>query len=200
MQRVISILKWLFRAWPVLVPAIFAIFHIVVNLHLAIDLHATNKVISLSLQIVGGVLVLYSIDSNIGIVNNQSLFTLFRSWLRSFPLIKRSFVINAEPGSFKITGHPAKIRIGGPGKSTDEHIAYLQKQIEWLKEDLNDEVNHLKNLISGVEQQSSKEISLIRSSVGVVEHKINELSVGGIGLQVFGVLLMIHGAVASYFA
>ena len=98
---------------------------------------------SLSLQIVGGIIILYSIDSNIGVVNNQSLFTMLKSWLRSFPLIKRSFVINADPGSMKITGHPAKIRVGGPGKSIKEHIKYLQEQIEWLKEDLNDEVKHL---------------------------------------------------------
>jgi hypothetical protein len=200
MQKIVSIIKWLFRAWPVLVPAILAIFHIVVSSYWAIDLRAANKVISLILQIFGGVLVLYSIDSNIGIVNNQSLFTLFNSWLKSFPLIKRSFVVNVEPGSLKLTGYPPKIRVGGPGKSMEERVEYLQQQIEWLKEDLNDEVKHLKNLISGVEQRSSKEISLLGNSVGVVENKISELSVGGIGLQVFGVLLVIHGAVASYYA
>ena len=200
MARIISVIKWLSRAWPVLVPAILAVFHVTVSINCATGLSEANKIISLSLQIVGGILVLYSIDSNIGVVDNKSLYTMLRSWLESFPLIKKSCVIHAEPGSMKLTGHPATIRVGGPGKCTEEHLKYLQQQIEWLKEDLSKEVKYVKELISGIEQCSSKEISAIHKSIGVVEHKISELSVGGIGLQVFGVLLMIHGAIAGYYA
>lgn len=193
-------IKWFLRTWPVLVPGLLCAAHIAVSAICSIDISDTNKIISLVLQIVGGLLILYSIDSNIGVVNNNSLFTLFTSWLKSFPLIKRSYTLHADSVSIKTTVHAAKIRLGGPGRTTEERIEYLQKQIKWLKDDLNEEVKRLKGLVAGVEQRTNNEIANIRTAIGSVDQKITAISVGGIGWQVFGVLLMIHGAVASYYA
>jgi len=100
----------------------------------------------------------------------------------------------------KLTGHSPKVRVGGPGKTVEEHIQYLQNQIDWLKEDLNDEVKHIKDLLHSAEHRANKEMAEIRTSIGSVNQIIKEVSIGGIGWQVFGVLLMIHGAVASYLA
>jgi len=186
--------------WPVLLPAAFAGLHYIVYTNISIDLSHANKVISLVLQLVGGILVLYSIDSNLGIMNNTSLLSLFLSYIKSFPLIKRSYTLKADSGTMKMTSHPAKLRVGGPTNTIDEKIDYLQNQITWLKEDLNDEVKSLRGMVHSVEKRANTSISEIRGSIGSIDRKVKELSAGGIKTQIFGVLLMIHGSVSSYYA
>jgi hypothetical protein len=200
MAKLILLIKWLFKMWPVFLPAAFAGLHYIVYTTISSDLSHANKVISLVLQLVGGILVLYSIDSNLGIMNNTSLLSLFLSYIKNFPLIKRSYTLKADSGTIKMTGHIAKLRVGGPTITIDEKIDHLQKQITWLKEDLNDEVKGLKGMVHSVEKKANASISEIRSSIGSIDRKVQELSAGGIKTQIFGVLLMIHGSVSSYYA
>ena len=186
--------------WPVLLPAAFAGLHYLIGMKVSIDLSHANKAISLILQLVGGILILYTIDSNLGIMNETSLFSLFLSYIKSFPLIKRSFTLKIDPATMEITGHPVKLRDGGPTNTIDEKIDYLQKQITWLKEDLNDEVKNIKGMVHSVEKKANILISEIRGSIGSIDRKVKELSASGIKTQIFGVLLMIHGSVSSYYA
>lgn len=185
--------------WPVLVPFALAFVHYSLASNTSSDWSSENKLIALVLQIVGGVLVLYSIDSNLGITNDTSLFGIFLGYMKRFPLLKRSYVLNVNPAHHKITGHPAKIRVGGQQSTIEEKVAYLQQQIDWLKEDLGDEVKHLKVMMAAAEAKSKEQIVEIRKGVGNVEHKLTELSSGGIQTQIFGVLLMVHGAAAGYY-
>ena len=186
--------------WPVLLPAVFAGFHYLVGIQVSIDLSHANKVISLVLQLVGGILILCSIDSNLGIMNDTSLLSLFLSYIKSFPFINRSVTLKIDPAVMKMTGHPVKLRFGGPTNTIEEKINYLQKQLTWLKEDLNDEVKNLTGMVHSVDQRANTSISKIRGSIGSIDRKVKELSAGGIKTQIFGVLLMIHGSVSSYYA
>lgn len=186
--------------WPVLVPFALAFVHYALASNTESDWSSENRAIALVLQIVGGILVLYSIDSNLGITKDTSLFGMFWGYMKRFPLIKRSYTLNVNSAHHKMTVHPAKLRVGGPQSTIEEKVAYLQQQIDWLKEDLGDEVKHLKGMVAAAEAKSSEQISELRKSVGSVERKVTELSAGGIQTQIFGVLLMVHGAVAGYYA
>ena len=200
MSKFISLIRWFAGMWPVLVPAAFAVIHYLLATNPAVAWSNENKVVSLALQIVGGVLVLYSIDSNLGIANNTSLFAIFVGYLKRFPLIKRSYTLNVDSAQMKVTVHPVKMRVGGPTNTTEEKIKYLQQQIDWLKEDLRDEVQDLKKMLAQAEERSGGAIAEVRENVGSVDRKITGLSTGGIKTQIFGVLLMIHGSLASYYA
>ncbi len=68
------------------------------------------------------------------------------------------------------------------------------------QEDLNDEVKNLKGMVHSVEKRANTSISEIRGSIGSIDRKVQELSAGGIKTQIFGVLLMIHGSLSSYYA
>jgi len=90
--------------------------------------------------------------------------------------------------------------VGGPGRTTEERIKYLQTQIDWLKDDCNEEVKNLKGLIARLKQRMNNELPEIRTAIGSADRKITEISVGGISRQVFGVLLMIYSAGVDCFA
>jgi hypothetical protein len=84
-------------------------------------------------QLVGGLLILYSIDSNIGVIKQKSLLSILTSYFKEFPLIKRSVVIDAQCAVIAVSGGKAKITVGRNPQSVDEKIEYLQEQINELK-------------------------------------------------------------------
>jgi hypothetical protein len=174
------------------------------GLNSSIDMKEINKVVSLVFQIIGGFLILNSIDSNIGVVKNNSLFTLFTSWIKSWikssPFRQESNTSLIPTGYFHLNGYAPTFSTDGPGNTTEECIEYLQRQINLLKDKLEEEINNLKKQIGALEQRMNNEISKNRSAIGNVDQKITEIFVGDVEFQIFGVYLMIHGAVASYFA
>jgi len=200
MTKIILLIKWLVRAWPVLISAILGYSHYYVVLNCSVDVVGVNKTIALFLQVVGGLLIIYSIDSNIGIVTNKSLFSYVKNWLASIPLFEKSVNIQANKADLSITVYPTKVRTGNSTETLEGKIKYLQQQIEWLKEDLNDEVKRLKEIHSNSETRLSKEVSRLYGKVGVIDTKINKVSLGGVKIQLFGILLMVHGSISSYFA
>ena len=186
--------------WPVLMPALLAILHYFGFQYISVDWSEINRIIPPVFQIVGGILVLYSIDSNLGVAKDTSLYAIFMNYLKNFPLIKRHYTLDVHSATHKLTGHPPKIRLGGPTNTIEEKIAHLQSQIGWLKEDLDDEIGNVKKIIQSAEERANKSISEIKQKIGVVESKVTELSIGGLKTQLFGVLLMIYGSVVSYYA
>lgn len=83
------------------------------------------------MQLVGGLLVLYSIDSNIKILRNQNLFHLIKKWAKEFPFIKRKPIElkggncyqqnNASTGSIRTYKKP---------EALEEKVGCLTKEIE----------------------------------------------------------------------
>lgn len=159
-----------------------------------------NKRVSFFLQIIGGLLILFSIDSNIGIIKEKTLFSIFANYLREFPLIKRSVVIKLQGTANVTIGTEAKITVVRNPKNIEEKIEYLQEQINVVKRDLEQTQKELNEKIN----RQSKEIIIqnqeVKSVLRNFESKMDKVSVGGIKAQLFGVLLMLYGAIAGYMA
>ena len=200
MTRIILLIKWLVRAWPVLISIALAYSHYYVLLKCNVNVAELNKTIALFLQVIGGLLIIYSIDSNIGIVTNKSLFSYVKNWIVSIPLFSKSITLQVDSAKHTITGHPVKLRVGSSTETLEGKVEYIQQQIEWLKEDLNDEVKHLKDIHNNSEKRLNEEITKLHGKVGVIDTKMNKVSLGGVKIQFFGILLMVHGSISSYFA
>ena len=205
MERLI---KWFFRAWPVLWLIPLATGHyLLINLpcfsssFLCVNNAEVNKLISLILQILGGILILHSIDSNISLFKNKTIFSLIIGWFKAFPFIKREPIrIQAGVGEIKYEAHPAKIRLGRSSETLEEKIENLEQKISWLKEDLDDETKYLKSQIQNIYEHSSDKIAVISKQNNDVNSKLEKVAVGGIKYQVLGVLLLVYGSVISYVA
>lgn len=186
--------------WPVLIPATFATIHYLGYIHSSLDWVEINKIIPPVFQVIGGILILYSIDSNLGIAKNTSLYLVFTNYMRSFPLIKKHHSLEVDSTTHNFTGFPPKVRISGSTNTLEEKVTYIQKQIDWLKEDLEDELKFINTKMAKSEDKTDGTINEIKMQLGSVETKVTDLSIGGLKTQIFGVLLMIHGAAVSYYA
>ena len=152
------------------------------------------------MQLVGGLLILYSIDSNIGVIKQKSLFALLTNYIKEFPFIKRSLVLEAQCAAFGTSFGKAKISATRNPTSVDEKIAYLQEQIDGLRCELEQESKELNEKIDLHAKKMGEQIQDAKAALQNLELKMDEVSTGGIKIQLFGVLLMVYGAIAGYVA
>ena len=64
---------WLVRAWPVFALVPVAACHAFALRAAPADPVFVNKLVGMSLQVIGGLLVLYSVNDNLGLFRSQSL-------------------------------------------------------------------------------------------------------------------------------
>lgn len=200
MNTILRLFKWSWRAWPVLVLIVLIFFHLLLVNFLCLNASTINKTISLISQLVGGLLILYTVDSNIGIINKKNLFSIFANYLREFPLIKRSVVIEAHGISMGTSAYKARVTVGRNPKSIEEKIEFLQEQINEVKRDIEQESRDINEKIDRYSKEMNIKIQETKSTILNIETKMEEVSIGGIKAQFFGVLLMIYGSISGYVA
>jgi type I site-specific restriction endonuclease len=92
----------------------------------------------------------------------------------------------------------ARISVKRNPKTVDEQLNYLQEQIDDTRRDLREEISDLDRKFQERSKAIDEKIGLLLASLKQVESNVAEVSVGGIEFQVFGVLLVIYGAIAGY--
>jgi hypothetical protein len=200
MSTILRLIKWSWRAWPVIILLILLFFHLSLIHYFCLNAGTTNKSIALISQITGGLLVLYSIDSNIGVLKGKSLFEMFTNYLREFPLTRRSVVIEAQAGSYGISGAKARPKVARKPKSIEEQLEYLQEQINEVRRDFEQETKELNQKIDAYSKEMNTKIETTQTVLRTIESKMDEVSIGGIKVQLFGVLLLIYGSISDYVA
>lgn len=189
---------WVWRSWPVIVVGVLVTIHVAVVNYYLCNIASINKSISLLLQICGGLLILYSIDSNIWVIKKNNLFGLFVKYIKEFPLKIKPSTSNVHV--------PANAQ---NSVSIDKKVILNHKNIDEKLKCLQNEVNELKNVIERQRKYLSDKIdkihrdlnnSVAETNVGLLEIKsqVAEVSIGGIKVQLFGVLLMVYGSIVGY--
>tara|TARA_R110002012_G_C11407190_1_gene586524 strand:+ start:65 stop:673 length:609 start_codon:yes stop_codon:yes gene_type:complete len=193
--------KWIFRAWPFLVTALIIITHQYTSTlpcyfqWLCFSNQVIDKYLSFALNISGGLLVIYSIDSNLGLFKKGNLYTLFAKWVKSFPLVKgEPLSIVAEPGKYTVTAHPARIELTKPPESIEELYRYTQEQVSLLRKDLKNERRSRDEALGKMANEWSTKHSAINKNVTEINDLLKAVAIGGIKLQIFGVLLVTYGS------
>jgi hypothetical protein len=197
-ETILHLFRWFWRAWPVLILGPLFYVHLLLLSTFSESAININKIISLICQVVGGIIILYTIDSNIDILKHKSLFSLAANYLKEFPLIKRHVKLEVQGGLHGTSSVKAKISVVKKPESIEERIAYLQEQINDLKLDLEQKSKELSEKIDGLSYKMSSQTEEIKSGLQILESKIVEISTGGITVQLFGVLLMVYGAIAGF--
>ncbi len=195
-----KLLIWLWRAWPILslFPVIF--IHALLIHYFCLNASTTNKIFSYGSQIAGGLLILYSIDSNIGVIKGKTLIEVLVNYIKECPLKKLPLQVEVHDGVNVVAGGKAKVAYCRNPKTIDAKIEYLQEQIKNVKRDLEQESKDLHNKIDLQAKNMGIEIQKTKSTLQTIESRMEKVYVGGIKGQLFGVLLIVYGAFSGYFA
>lgn len=193
--------SWLFKIWFILVSVILALAHILLLFMLPEFTKVINKNVSLVFQLSGGLLVLCSINSDLNIADNKSIKSFFKDWLETFPLKAKKQTFNVVPGAVGIgSASPVELKTGKHIETIEQRLEFLQEQINEIEKDCNKNHTSLKKQILRTQNYLDEKISKNETKAKEIDVKIKEISVGGFGQQIFGVITIIHGSLASYFS
>lgn len=201
-----KLLIWAFRLWPLW--AMLAMLAIIGIQCLFLNYFPCShvlkyKIIAFYSQIIGGIIVLISINSNISVINKStlmrtiwSLFATFRSERPIFNLPTISISANIIEGNDNVSSYCG---VSINPQNNDEQIAYFLEQLSIIKttidknlQDTNIKINELNDKLDG-------KIINTESNLRVLSSKLSDIATGGLRLQLFGILLMVNGAIASFF-
>ncbi len=197
MNRALQFGKWILRPWPLLATAIVAIVHYEFYLHLQHPSEVINKVISATLQVVGGLIVLYSINEDIGTFKHGNLLSMGTRWLKDFPLFRRSVTIHvASIASVGAVG-TSTVRVVLKPKNIEERLDQLEMRIEENRQLVLSTEKTLKEKNDTVRVELENATSTNASELRTLRELLGDSMVGSIGVQLFGVLLLVYGAVLN---
>lgn len=192
--------RWCARAWPFWV-AVFVIgTH--QGLWAAFPQQSTdiNKAFSIGLQIVGGLLVLHSIDSTLGMLRGESIPRIIAHWFRSCPIWSKPQKIEGSGVASVGFVSSANLRVKNQASSLSQRVSELERQMDEVYQDIARREQALKELVSEVKEELSKRVGQSEVAIRDVKEKIDNTALGSIKQQIFGVVIAIYGAGISYFS
>lgn len=178
---------------------IWCMHYLLLNIFL-LDASLINKSVALLSQIVGGILIMLSINSNIDTLKQESLYILFNKYLKTYPLFKQVEIINVTPAKFTSTTKTVQVNLVRHPKNIEEEIEYLQEQINTLRQDCEQQHQMLNKSVQYQFRDINTQILENNVSVQDLQNKIEKVLIGNIKQQLFGLLLIVYGATANTFS
>jgi hypothetical protein len=195
MNKFNQIIRWLLKAWPLLVVVTIGLVHYLIYFQFYKNAEYTNKIVGAVLQLIGGIIVLYSINDNMGLIKRETLWSAVVSWAKSSPLFKKSVTININgvesPDSF--VGN-VTVTVKRRGNTINEKIEALEKEVAECRKLIIVQENVFNEKISNIQANLDSSISQNNREIQNVKKLLDDSVVGSIKLQIFGVLLVIYGA------
>jgi hypothetical protein len=200
MRSLSALLSWLFRAWPALALVPIAFVHSGAHQFFHADPVLVNKITGTVLQVVGGLIVLHSVNTNLGLFREQHFGRIIIGWFRSFPLFRKSVAVSVSgSGSIAISGS-ARISVRHATNTVEEKIAELERQLDEFRQHVNEDFQAVNARIAQVHIDLSKAVATNAATLNQLSSRLELATVGGFKQQAFGVLLAMYGAVTSVFA
>jgi len=159
-----------------------------------------NKVTGTVLQVVGGLIVLYSVNANLGLFRGQHFVSIIGGWFKSFPLFRKSVTINVTGSGGVALGGSARISVRRATNTIEEKVAELERQLDEFRQHVNEDIQAVNARVAKVHTELSTAVATNTATLNQLSSRLELATVGGFKQQAFGVLLALYGAVTSVFA
>lgn len=200
MRSLSSLMFWFLRAWPVLAFVPISCVHAGAHQLFPDDTIIVNKIIGTMLQVVGGLLILYSVNANLSLFRDKYLGSIVMGWIKSFPLFRKSVTVSLSGSSSVATSGNVRISVRRGANTVEEKIAELERQLDEFRQHINEDIQAINARIEQVHTELSKADTTNTAILSHLSSKLELATVGGFKQQVFGVFLAVYGAVTSVFA
>lgn len=155
----------------------------------------------LILQLLGILVVVYSLGNRRRLFKRPSFIDELRRWLSRRPRL------GAKPHTFSYVG-TGGVRIGGsakvffwrgvpPGASLEDRLTTLEANVENLKTEQAETAKELQAAMEKLTEAINSERQMQESIVKELREQFNELGAGGLHIEIAGVFWLILGVVLS---
>lgn len=200
MQYISRLTVWLWRAWPVILLLGAISLHMIALSAFADRGTFVNKLTGTFLQVAGGVIVLLSLDGNLGLFKQQTLLAALILWVKEFPRGNHR-TISLGVGMATGLNMAASLTVGRRTPTTlEERVAQLEQRITEESERLRSFERSTAELLAAVRSELRQSIAAVDTGLRELTTKVERSAIGGLKQQLFGVLLAVYGAIVSVFA
>ena len=191
---------WLMRAWPVLALAPVVACHAIALWAVPADSVFVNKLVGMSLQVIGGLLVLYSLNDNLGLFRSQSLKSAIVGWFKDFPLVRKPIVITGSASSSSSATGTASVTVTRTLNTLEGRVAEIERKFAEIQIQISQEVRAINVKIENAKSELGMQITETSTRIIDLSKRLEHAAVGGFKFQALGVLFALYGAVTSVFA
>ncbi|MFZ4628307.1 MAG: hypothetical protein ACOYNR_08265 [Blastocatellia bacterium] len=192
---------WLIRAWPVLSLGPIWLAHRAAYSLFSYNTVLVDKIAGSTLQVIGSFLILYSINSNLGLFKNQHLGKVIRGWIQSFPLFRRPVTgtLNASVKASTTTFGTPRISTIRATSTIEERVADLERQLEEVRQQTNEDIRVLNDRIADLYSKLSTDVAQNTTIAKQISSKLEEAITGDFKQQAFGVIITLYGTLMNVF-
>lgn len=195
-----GLFPWTLRAWPVLALIPVGLAHFVAIRTFPNDTVMVHKLTGMSLQLLGGLLVLFSVNDNLGLFWSQSFKSTIFIWLKEFPVVREPISISAHASSVSSSSSFGLATVHQAHSTIEERIAELERMLQDFRKQLQLEIQTINTQIETTRSALQQQIGDTSNKVSDLSKRLEHAAVGGFKLQILGVLLAVYGALTSVFA
>jgi hypothetical protein len=157
-----------------------------------------NKIVGASLQAVGALLVLFSLDGSVGLFKGRGIIAEALKWALDYPRKPRSIILEARASSQSNSSASGALTIRP--STIDGRVAEIERNIVELRSLISTRHNELQDSITAARAEALKAIDRTTNDLRDLEAKVVVSAVGGMKVQIFGVGLALVGSVLSVFS
>jgi hypothetical protein len=157
-----------------------------------------NKIAGAVLQGLGALIVLISLDGNVGLFKGRGIIAEALQWAQDYPQKPRSIVLEAAGSCQGNSGVGASITIRP--ETIDGRVAELERVVVELRTLISNRHGELIESIAATRREAREANYRISVDLRSLEEKVVVSAVGGLKVQAFGVGLALLGSVLSVFS
>lgn len=197
MKRFKSLLLWILKAWPALIVVGIEVIRRIILKYANIDNVLMNSVIGQVLPLIGGLVILFSINENFQDFRYITMFTSFKNYLKLCPLKKQNHVLQVGSAAMSVTFGRPTFTVKKHWNSTEEGLNELERRIEEL-------YKYMREITKNNDEDHTKIRSELKNLVDKNDEEIQQVSqrldktvMGNVIYQIFGILLIIYGFILN---
>lgn len=185
--------------WPLHIFPLFLIFH-----HLLLQLSPENNLkinnyCSAAFQIIGGLIVLHSINSNMSLLSKSNMIKEAYNWLKDFPIRGKEHNISVSGIASAVTGLSANIVVTPKLSSIEEKVDYLLQETKRIESKIDETKKGFKKELQSATIKSNKKHDQLQSEIREIEIKLKDTIVGSVKLEILGILTVAYGIIIPVF-
>ncbi len=184
---------WFFDPWPLHIFPLFLTIHIVLINQFPANLPMINSISSALFQIIGGIIVLISLNSNLNLLNKTSIKNVFINWFKSFPLKSKSVITEVSDSISIQSTVSATATVSNSLNTLEDKIKFLFDEIKRLDQKISDSTEKLKEDLNEKFKYIERKHSNLDQSLIEVKANLNNTVLGSPKLEILGILSIIYG-------
>lgn len=204
-SRFKAYLYWLFvRGWPVWSCFAVTALHIIILSYSGLAPEEVHSVVSLVTQVLGAVVVVMSISSNFTTIRNTTLrlelLRLLREYWDARPRRRAIDLAGRATVSASSSATATVVYGSTAGRHVDARIDILEGRIQALRTSVDSMDERFTSDLKLHKQQAQAHIDAVKASVAAINSTVDEVTVGGLHVQMVGLFLLVYSAVTDYLA